>query len=85
MALTHETQCVGAVEGLRARREIRTRHRFVDRFVEAHVDSAQGIRHQHEPEHADLGVAIDSDAGQPADGLDQRRTAGVHGLALGGL
>ena len=83
VALAYEAQRLGAVELLSAGREVGTRHRFEHRFLEANLDTAEGVGDQCEAEQPDLCVVIDRYAGEVGDRLDQRLATGLGALRLG--
>ena len=83
VALADEAQRLWTVELLPAGGKIGTRKRFVHRFFEAYIDTAQGVGDQREAQQPDLGVVVDSDTGEVGDRLDQRLTAGLGALPLG--
>src|SRR5699024_3359394 len=83
-----ETQGVGSGERLDTLLEIRPRHRLVHVVVQADLDTADGVRHEYEPQEPDLRVVVDLDAGQVAHGSDEgvaaRLFRGPGGLLLRG-
>ena len=85
VALPDEAQGVLAIEGLPARREVRTGQRLVDRVVEADVHAADGVSQHLEPQETDFGIVVNGDAGEVADGVDEGLSAGLGGLLVDGL
>ena len=83
VALADEAQRLRTVELLPAGREVRARKWFENRLFEAYIDPAEGVGDQCEAQQPDLGVMVDGDAGEIADSLDQRFTAGLGSLGCG--